>query len=132
MKSIAVIIIFLLFFSNIIWSIFGVAIAFLHIPYLVSYNHEYSAVVIRVRDIWILDNIPGYEYWRWIALWNIVILNPREEKWDELHECIHVEQFMRYPGIFPILNIIQTYKNGYSSNPFEVEAYSRAGNIYYP
>lgn len=39
---------------------------------------------------------------------------------------------MRYPGIFPLLYQIETYKNGYRHNKFEVEAYDRAGNNYYP
>lgn len=67
-----------------------------------------------------------------MALWNIVILNDKEEQWDLEHELVHVEQFGRYFFIFPLLNLIETHKNGYRNNRFEIEAYDRAGNNYYP
>ncbi len=131
-KITLILLVLLCFFLNIFWSLLGILIAIFHMPYSIRYNLEYHAIIIRVKNTWILDMMPGYRHWRWITMWNVVVLNHREEYWDELHECIHVEQFMRYPGILPLLYQIETWKHWYRKNRFEDEAFTRAGNKHYP
>jgi hypothetical protein len=65
-----------------------------------------------------------------MAIGHLVILGPNLEKYDLEHELVHVEQYMRFPIIFPILNLIELFRVGYKNNKYEVEAYSRSGNIY--
>lgn len=66
-----------------------------------------------------------------MAVGHTVILNPRVEDKDLEHELIHVEQFIRSPFIFPLLNLIELLRSGYRKNKYEDEAYTRAGNNYY-
>ena len=120
------------FISNILWSFLGLLLWIIHIPYSLKMSNSPLALIMRVQNTNLLDRVPGYKNWRWIALGNIAILNHREENWDEDHELVHVAQFMRYPGIFPFLNILETSKYWYRNNKFEIEAYNKAKNRYHP
>ncbi len=67
---------------------------------------------------------------RAMAIGQVVILGPNFEQNDLEHELVHVEQSARAPLIHPILYFIELVRKGYRNNKYEVEAYSRAGNIY--
>lgn len=87
------------------------------------------ALVLRVKRTALFDF--GYmKGWRGMALGNVVLLNPREEKGDLEHELVHIEQFARLPLIFPLLNYLEMLRKGYRYNKYENEAYTRAGNAY--
>ncbi len=61
---------------------------------------------------------------------HVILLNPRVEENDLEHEQVHVEQYQRFPVIFPFLYYFELLRMGYRNNKYEEEAYSRAGNIY--
>ena len=60
----------------------------------------------------------------------VILLGPKLDPKDLKHELIHVEQYMRYPFIYPFLYYYELFKKGYRNNRFEDEAYRRAGNFY--
>jgi hypothetical protein len=113
---------------NLPWSLLGIMLALLSVPR--SVGSVGNGLVFRVkswwwaRPLWWLKGIRGF------ASGNVVVLGPNEEPRDLEHELVHVEQFTRYPLIFPVLHAIETVRFGYQNNRFEREAYGRAGNIY--
>ena len=116
------------FLLNLPYTIVGILFALGLFPKRISWDKKHWAIILKVRSNWI-----GFGYfkrWRGMAIGHTVILNPREEDKDLEHELIHVEQFSRYPLIFPLLNFFELLKKGYRNNKFEDEAYTRAGNTY--
>lgn len=67
---------------------------------------------------------------RGITFGNTILLGPLEEQNDLEHELVHVEQFLKWPLIFPLLYWWELLRNGYQHNKYEVDAYTRAGNRY--
>lgn len=111
------------FILNLPWTLVGILVGVISIPRSASFQE--GALVIKVL-------LPYPMRIRGAALGNVVLLGPRELPNDLEHELVHVEQFARYPFIFPFLNTVEYVKHGYCKNRFEDEAYARAGNAYKP
>ncbi len=65
-----------------------------------------------------------------MALGNMVLISPNALDNDLEHELVHVAQSMREPLIHPFLYQLETARNGYRKNKYEMEAYGKAGNVY--
>lgn len=63
-----------------------------------------------------------------MALGNTIVLGPKIGKFDLEHEIVHVNQYLRYPLIFPILYYIELFKKGYKNNKYEKEAFEKQTN----
>lgn len=119
----------LAFLLNTPFTIIGLLLALIYIPYKVIWNRDLAALILYVRYDRFTP-LPYMKGWRAMALGHAVIMGPREKPLDLEHELIHVEQHIRYPFIFIFLNYIELVLHGYRNNRFENEAYTRAGNIY--
>lgn len=96
-------------------------------PLKVKWNQTPFAVVFTVQKS---SLGPFYKNWRGMTLGHTVILNPKIENKDLEHELIHAEQYARLPIIFPFLYYIELLRKGYKGNKYEIEAYTKAGNLY--
>lgn len=98
------------------------------VPHKLSFVQKPYAFIIIAKSLWWLF---GYmKGGRALAIGHVVILGPKVEEKDLEHELIHVEQHARMPLIQPVLYYIELFRKGYKNNKYEVEAYSRAGNVY--
>ncbi len=113
---------------NLPWSLLGLVIALVSLPRSVGYQRR--ALIFRVRSWWWTAPFWWLKGIRGFASGNIVALGPNKEPRDLEHELIHVEQYERYPFIFPLLSAIEAMRHGFGGSRFEREAYNRAGNVY--
>lgn len=108
------------------WTLAGLLVAMVCVPTHVKIiNH---AIVFNVKSIWW-----QFGYLKGVRAANIgqvVLLGPKLDPQDLAHELVHVEQYMRYPLIYPFLYYYELATKGYRNNKFESEAYKRAGNTY--
>lgn len=100
-------------------------------PGLIIYARDFSLIKIynflvhaELRKVMKNKSPKGY------ALGHVVVIRDdiSEDQIEKIiqHELVHVEQGERYPLIFPILSIIETFRHGYANNRFEMEAYDRS------
>lgn len=117
------------FILNLPYTFLGLLVALMCLPdFKMNFNARPIAIIFRVASFWwAFSYMKGA---RAMAIGNVVILGPNLEKGDLEHELVHVEQFDRNPLIQPILYLIELGRKGYRNNKYEVEAYTRAGNIY--
>lgn len=85
---------------------------------------------MKAKSFWWYRWIPGKAGVRAMTNGHLVQLGPLEQTKDLEHELIHVEQAIREPFVHPFLYVLESRKNGYRQNKYEVEAYERAGNEY--
>lgn len=108
------------------WTLIGFLFALICIPTRVKIvNH---AIVFTIKSFWW-----QFGYLKGVRAANIdqvVLLGPKLDPQDLAHELVHVEQYMRYPFIYPFLYYYELATKGYRNNKFESEAYKRAGNTY--
>ncbi len=117
------------FILNFPYTFIGLLVSIISLPRLkIDFNARHLAIIIYARSFWWAFGYMNGA--RAMAIGHVVILGPNLEKYDLEHELVHVEQHMRFPIIFPILNLIELFRVGYKNNKYEVEAYSRAGNLY--
>lgn len=114
---------------NLPYSIIGILVSLISLPTLkIDFIASHLAVVMHVNKFWwAIGYMKGA---RAMAIGNVVILGPNLEKYDLEHELVHIEQYRRMPIIQPIFYLSELFRRGYRNNKYEVEAYSKAGNIY--
>lgn len=113
---------------NVPYSLIGLLVAIFSLPVKINFSKKYSALIINVRSFWYAR---GYmKGTRAMTIGQVVLLGPNLENGDLEHELVHVDQYKRLPIIFPILYYVELFKRGYKENKYEVEAYSKAGNLY--
>ena len=61
---------------------------------------------------------------------HVILLTDKAMKNDFEHELIHIRQQERYPFIFWIWYLWETFRKGYRMNRFEDEAYTISGSYY--
>lgn len=115
---------------NVPWTILGVLLAFISIPVSITLHRKAGAVVFKVKSFWWFNWLPQSNGTRGMALGNVVMMGPKEMDKDLQHELIHVEQIMREPFVHIFLYYLEMFKKGYKNNKYEIEAYTRAENIY--
>ena len=117
------------FILNIPYTIIGLVIGVVSIPIKIShiYNLRY-AIILNVRSLWWTFSYAKNA--RAATFGNVVLLGPLVEDKDLEHELVHIEQFMRMPLIFPLLYYWELFNKGYRKNKYEIEAYTKAGNVY--
>ncbi len=118
----------LIFIVNIPYTLFGVIVGILCIPNKINFNKDPMAIIMTIGSFWCV-------FWvgkgaRAITIGQVALMGPNLEKNDLEHELVHVEQMTRKPFIQPILYFIERIRKGYRNNKYEIEAYTRAGNIY--
>ena len=118
------------FILNLPWTILGMISSIFSFPHRVEISWKPFAFVIYVRSFWWWRLLGFKGNPRAIANGHCVQIGPRADEADLPHELIHVEQAIREPFIHPILYMLETRKNGYRNNKYEVEAYSRSGSRY--
>ncbi len=118
------------FFLNLPWTIMGLILGLISLP--LGIRTERHVVIIAVRSWWWTKIFPWLRGVRAIASGRVILLGLNVEPLDFEHEFVHVEQFDRYPLIFPFLYFFELIRCGYRGNRFEREAYQHAGNIYKP
>lgn len=121
---------FIAFIFNLPWTILGILLSVISIPYKVTFDKKFLAIIFYVKSFWWYSWIPGKKKVRAMANGHTIQLGPLEQEGDVAHELIHVEQAIREPFIHPFLYQLETMKVGYRKNKYEDEAYSRAGNTY--
>lgn len=121
---------YITFMLNLPWTVLGIFLSIISIPYKVSSNKKSLAIIFYVKSFWWYSWIPGKKKVRAMTNGHIIQLGPLEQNGDVAHELIHVEQAIREPFIHPFLYQLETIKRGYRNNKYEDEAYSRAGNTH--
>lgn len=122
---------------NLPWTILGMLSSLISVPQRVSIKFHPFSIIVYVRKIWweIFSRVPtnpitGKRTVGGHTVGNCIILNiDRTKEFPKIidHERVHVEQFIRYPFIFPLLYFIENIRYGYIKNRFEKEAYERTG-----
>ena len=116
------------FILNTPYTILGLVVALVSIPTKITFvTNPYAFVIYTKNFWWTFGYLKGA---RAMAVGHVALLGPHLEPHDVEHELIHVEQYARFPIIFPILYHLEFLKKGYRNNKYEDEAYRRAGNIY--
>lgn len=115
---------FLQFCCNIPWTMLGMALGLTCGLSRIEFKFNGWVIICRVKKIWFLET-------RYIGITlghTIIILAGKNRKLEQnniAHEYVHVEQYDRYWGTFPVLYCIEGFLNGYDENRFEIEAYRR-------
>lgn len=121
---------YLAFILNLPWTIVGILAGLLSIPTKITINKDPFAIIFKVKSFWWYNWLPGRSRVRGSANGHAIRLGPLEQPNDLEHELIHVEQAIRSPLIHPLLYTLESFKNGYRQNKYEVEAYGRSGSKY--
>jgi len=116
------------FLLNVPYTVIGIVCALVSLPQHVAWDVPHRTLVFKAKTNWWLYFYARHA--RGIAMGHVVILFPNCLPNDLAHELIHVEQHDRYPIIFTILYMIESFKHGYRNNRFEAEAYERTQSIY--
>ncbi len=114
---------------NFPYTVFGIIFGLVSIPKNISFvtRKDIPVIVIKTRTlktVFTVQNVKG------VTFGASVLRGPHEDAGVLEHELIHVEQYIKYPLIFPLLYAYQVFRYGYRQAPFEDEAYTRAGNRY--
>jgi hypothetical protein len=117
----------LTFILNLPWTIVGLLEICVALPKGIRFDRQRLAFIVHVQSLWWWKWISKHKNVRAITHGNVVILSPNIVDRDEEHELIHVDQFHRYPFVFPLLYLFESGK-GYKNNKYEKEAYEGAGN----
>lgn len=117
-------------FINLPWAIVGFLGAIVSIPVKVEIEYKHLALIIWVRKLPFLPS----EFSGWTC-GHIILIKTKLRDHDvfslertKRHELIHVEQFDRFWGIFPLIYGVEHLRRGYRKNRFEIEAYTRSSN----
>lgn len=116
------------FVLNLPYTLLGIISALVCIPKSVTFHENPYAIIFDVRNCW--WSFLHSKYLRACTIGHIIILTPKTLKNDFKHELIHVQQYEKYPLIFPLLYYWETFKHGYRKNRFEDEAYCMSKSIY--
>lgn len=119
---------FIAFLLNFIYTIAGIITAL--ITGIKSFHLDTNnfALIFNVKNFWWeFGYMKGS---RAMTIGHTILIGPKEMENDLAHELIHVEQYTKYPFIFPVLYYWELVKNGYRKNKFEDEAYERSSSYY--
>lgn len=112
------------FILNLPYTSVGLLCAFISLPKRISWNS--GAFVVHISTFWWAF---GYmKGMRAATIGHVVLLGPNTLHGDLEHELVHVEQYKRYPFLFPFLYYIELFRKGYRENKYEREAYEKAQN----
>ncbi len=115
---------------NLPWTIVGLALAALSLPFNAAIHRNPFAFVFRVRSFWWYTWLPSKKGLRGTCNGVVILLGPKELQNDLAHELIHIEQYQREPFIHPFLYELEMLKKGYRQNKYEVEAYDKSDSVY--
>jgi hypothetical protein len=119
------------FILNLPYTIVGIILAIFSLPIeKVYWIHKPSSIVFHSKNKsfwWARGYMRGA---RATTMGHVIILSSNLKKNDLEHELVHIEQSTRLPIVFPFLYCIELFRKGYRNNKYEMEAYSRAGNVY--
>ena len=118
------------FILNLPYSFMGLVLGLTCFPKSIQLHKKPFAIVFCVQYFWWA--IGYFKGERATAIGNIILLNKKVEEKDLEHELVHVQQYEREPLLHPIFYSIEWLRHGYRDNKYEIEAYSKAGNNYYP
>jgi hypothetical protein len=119
----------LAFLLNLPWNIFGLLLALTCIPSKPKIHYHPVAISFNVRYFW--WGIGLYRGLRASCIGNVIFIGPKAMPNDLEHELIHVEQFIRYPFIFPFICLVEIFRNGIGpKNKFEKEAYESSKSTF--
>ncbi len=79
------------------------------------------SIVINVKRLW-LSEIFMRRYVRGLTLGAVILLSEKSEESTIGHESIHIQQFKKFPLIFPIFYCAELIRCGYKNNKYEKEA----------
>ena len=103
---------------NLPWTILGILTAILSIPVRIQLTSE--VYIFHVKSFWWLKILPQNfkNFPRACTNGNVILLGPKLDPRDLNHELVHVEQYKKYPFIFPFLYYYEIMKKGYKNNIF--------------
>lgn len=120
----------IVFLLNLPWTVLGLLLAVISLPRGVKIHSKPYALIFTVRSFWWQTWLPGYKGVRASTMGHVILLGAALLPGDQEHELVHVAQYVREPFVYPFMYAYQTRKYGYKNNQYEVEAYSKAGNLY--
>lgn len=116
------------FIFNIPYTLLGLALGLISWPLKIEFRKDHYAFIVSVKKFWWAV---GYlNKARAMTIGHVILLGYLLENKDLEHELVHVEQNKRMPLIQPFLYYYELIRKGYKNNKYEVEAYSKAGNVY--
>lgn len=117
------------FALNAPWTLLGLVAALLSLPSRARVYRRPLAFVFKVKSFWWYQWLLPGTWIRGMAFGHVVMLNPDADEKDLAHELIHIEQFVRFPLIWPMLTLIEQLRHGSGmDNKYEREAYERSGS----
>ncbi len=115
------------FLINLPWTIFGLLNALISQPVEVEINLSRLTLIIWVKNI---KFIPS-EFFA-LTCGHVILIKMKarnqQRRWGydaeklKQHEFVHVKQFDRFWGFFPLIYSIESLLHGYNENHFELEA----------
>lgn len=119
----------LTFFLNLPWTCVGICTALLSIPTKVRCTSA-PAIFVHVKSFWWRNFL--HPTVRAMTHGHVILLSPQSQEVavKEIitrHELVHIEQFKRFPFVFPFLYFGDSIFHGYKNNRFEAEAYRISG-----
>jgi len=99
------------------WSTLGLLLSMLSFPREFKIDRR-GVIIIDVKRLWVSELF----LWRRVrgfTLGNVILLSEVAESSTLDHEMVHVKQFIEVPMVFPVLYIIECFKNGYLKNKYE-------------
>lgn len=118
------------FVLNLPWNAVGLLLALCSLPNRSLLNKGQTALIIYVRSFWWQTWLRSHKGVRASSIGNVILLSNNILPKDLEHELIHVAQYERRPFIQAFLYTVETLRNGYNNNKYEIEAYEKAGNKY--
>lgn len=108
---------------NLPWTLLALFCALISYPQ--SFKILSSALAIQVYSLKWIDLLSGRRETKGFTLGNMILISPKADSGTLPHELIHITQFQKYPFVFPILYLIEHFKNGYKNNLYEIQAYNQ-------
>lgn len=103
------------------WTIFGLLFSFVSLPKSFRINRKPFVVIVQTDKLW-LNDIFMFRRIKGFTLGRVILLSNAAEKLTYKHEFIHVQQFDKFPFVFPFLYLWELVVNGYTNNKYEIEA----------
>ena len=110
------------FILNFPITIVGLFCVLLSLPEKVFWKN--SAVVFLISSFWWLEIISWRKGIKGFTLGNVIMVNNLADVITLNHEFVHIRQFQKYPFIFTVMYLLESFKKGYFNNRFEVQARS--------
>ena len=116
------------FILNIPWTLIGIlmVVVLIYKSVLVKISDKTFVLIVQrlwINEIFLRRKVNGF------AIGNVVLLSTKYSDNIYRHELVHINQFQKYPLIFPFLYCIEFLKKGYYNNKYEIEAREKTNNI---